>query len=831
MAELDEYNRKRDFKKTPEPPGTPAARTDGFSFCIQKHAATRLHYDFRLELDGVLKSWAVPKGPSYDTADKRLAMRTEDHPLDYGGFEGVIPEDQYGGGTVLLWDRGTWEPIEEPHQGFAKGALKFRLHGEKLQGAWTLVKIKSRDPKEAEKTWLLIKERDAKVRPASKYDVIEARPESVLSGRDMDQIAADRDRVWSSGEGELKTKRAAKTKTKAPGEAPLPRFVEPQLASAVESAPEGGEWLHEIKFDGYRIQARREDRAVLLLSRNEKDYTKVFAPIAGAVGRLPCRRALLDGEAAVLTPDGKTSFNGLQNALEGGAQAGLVYLAFDLLHLDGRDLRTLPLEERKALLARLVERAGPAAEPIRYSDHVAGEGAAFFAQACGMQLEGIVSKRRGDPYRSGRGKSWLKVKCSREQELVIAGFTDPEGRRKGLGALLLGVHEDGALRYAGRVGTGFTERSAQELRTRLEALEVKRPPFALPAGLKRAHWVKPTLVAQVQFTEWTPDGVLRHPSFKGLRDDKAASEVVRDTEAAPPAPAAPSRTKEVDTVGGVRMTHPERVLYPKSGFTKRALAEYYVRIADWILPHVTGRPMSLVRCPEGVAEKCFYQKHGATHAPPELGRVRIREKDKEGDYLVASDAAGLVGLAQMSILEIHTWNSRADALEEPDRVVFDLDPDEALPWPRVVAGARLVRETLAGLKLKSFVKTTGGKGLHVVVPLQRGPGWDDMFTFTETVAKWIAGARPKEYVANMSKAQRVGRIYIDYLRNQRGATSVCAFSTRAREDASVSVPLHWDELDATRPEFTVANVPKRLEALRQDPWKGYDAVKQRLPKP
>ncbi len=611
--------------------------------------------------------------------------------------------------------------------------------------------------------------------------------------------------------------------------ATLPRFVKPQLATLVDDAPEGGDWLHEMKLDGYRIQARRDGGAVTLWSRNAKDWTKRFATIAAAVGRLPCRQALIDGEAAVLLPDGTTSFSALQNALEGEEMGGMADFAFDLLHLDGQDLTKLPLVERKAALARLIKGAGAAADPIRYSDHIEGAGPAFLQKACGLKLEGIISKRRDDTYRSGRGRSWLKAKCKREQELVIAGFTEPKGGRKGLGALLLAVNDGGELRYVGRVGTGFTARSAEELRQKLDPLVVKEHPFAKrPPGLANAHWVKPRLVAQVQFTEWTPDGALRHPSFKGLRADKAATEVVREEPQAPQPKGAMG--KKVDAVGGVRMTHPERILYPTSGLTKRGLAEYYVGIAEWILPHVAGRPTSLVRCPEGLAKKCFYQKHGAASAPTELRRVSIREKHKTGDYLVVEDEAGLVALAQMSILEIHTWNSHADTLEAPDRVIFDLDPAEDLPWKRVVEGALLVRKTLGDLQLESFVKTTGGKGLHVVVPLQRGDTWDEALTFAETVARWIAGANPTQYVANMSKARRVGRIYIDYLRNDRGATSVCAYSTRAREDAPVSVPLHWDELDARRPDFTVANVPARLRKLRQDPWKGYDAVKQRLPR-
>jgi bifunctional non-homologous end joining protein LigD len=850
LALLDEYHRKRDFKKTPEPRGEAPVETGGFSFCIQKHAATRLHYDFRLELDGVLKSWAVPKGPSYDMAEKRLAMRTEDHPLEYGGFEGIIPKGEYGGGTVLLWDRGTWEPLEDPHAGMVKGALKFRLDGTKLQGAWALVKIKSREARDADKTWLLIKERDDKVRPLAHYDVTEARPESVISGRSLEEIARDQDRVWHSKVVETKGgKWRPKEPEPVPGEAkgsgvlsvpepaapmpgarkaPLPRFVEPQLATLVQKAPAGDEWLHELKFDGYRIQARLDGGEVTLWSRNRKDYTAVFSRVAEAVARLPCRQALLDGEVAVRMPDGTTSFSALQHAMEEQSQGRIVYFAFDLLHLDGQDVTRVPLEERKGLLRGLIERAGPAADPILFSDHVTGSGPAFFERAGEMRLEGIVSKRRKDAYRPGRGQGWLKVKCVREQEMVIAGFTDPEGQRSGIGALVLGVHKDGDLVYAGKVGTGFDTRTARELRKRLDALLADESPFAKPpAGLKRAHWVKPRLLAQVQFAEWTPDGHLRHPSFKGLREDKPASHVVREEPKPGPAPA--PRRKDLDTVGGVRMTHPERVLYPASGLTKRQLAEYYLGIADRILPHLEGRPTSLVRCPEGVDKECFYQKHSET-APEELRRVPIEERKKVAEYLVVEDAKGLVALAQMSILEIHTWNCHSGTLEQPDRVVFDLDPDEDLPWKRVVEGALLVREHLQALDLVSFVKTTGGKGLHVVVPHERGPGWDDALAFTQALAVLISRERPREYTAVMTKARRVGRIYIDYLRNRRGSTSICAYSTRARPDASVSVPLHWDELDgARRPDFTVATVPAHLRAQGPDPWKGYGRVKQRLP--
>jgi bifunctional non-homologous end joining protein LigD len=650
----------------------------------------------------------------------------------------------------------------------------------------------------------------------------------------------------------------------------LPRFVAPQLATLVDEAPEGDEWVHELKFDGFRILCRIDDGKVALLTRNNKDWTGTFAPIAKAAPRLPCQQALIDGEAAVVLPDGTTSFHALQNAMEEGSRERLAYFAFDLLHLDGYDLTRAPLEERKAALADLLRRAGPAAEPLRFSDHVVGNGGAFFQQACQMKLEGIIAKKRDEPYSGGRGRGWLKVKCTSEQEFVIGGFTPPEGQRAGIGALLLGVHEDGALRFAGKVGTGFTERMARDLRKRLDALEVDRPPFSeKPTGLrlKDARWVRPELVAEVKFTEWTPDGKLRHPSFQGLRDDKAPGEVVREKTApkTPPKKAAPKKAaagkaaqkpvrktapvkraprraalkavrSAVDrggdaTVAGVRITHPDRVLYPGLGITKLDLARFYEGIADWVLPHVEGRPTTLVRCPEGMGEPCFFQKHTGHWAPSALRRIKIQEKKKVGEYLVVDDLSGLVGLVQMGILEVHTWNSRDESLEQPDRVVFDLDPAEDVPWPRVVEGARLLREELLALKLASFVKTTGGKGLHVVVPLAPGPGWDEGLEFTRALAARVAGERPREYVDEMSKARRAGKIYIDYLRNLRGATSIAAYSTRARPGAPVSTPLHWDELDSrVRPDrFTVKTLPERLASLREDPWKGYARLKQRLP--
>ncbi len=895
---LREYQRKRDFAITPEPKGE-ESKHEGRSFVIQKHAASRLHYDFRLEMEGVLKSWAVPKGPSLDPADKRLAMMTEDHPIDYGDFEGIIPEGQYGGGTVLLWDHGTWEPLEDPHQGLRKGALKFRLDGEKLKGKWTLVRIKGRDPREEGRTWLLIKERDELVRSSKVYSITEDRPESVASGRTLEQIAADRDRVWNSNRGmaaeaRARSPRAArvarttvKTTVPAPArrpakarrdlaaaaaampgarKAPLPAKIAAQLATLVDEPPKGAEWLHEMKFDGYRIFARLQDGRARLLSRNGKDWTAHFPTVAAAVEELPAKAALLDGEVAVVLPSGTTSFQALQNALAGPDQGPgqLAYFLFDLIHLEGLSLARVPLEERKTMLRDVLGTPGPGSL-LRYSDHVAGSGPEFFKQACALGVEGIVSKRRDAPYEPGRSRSWLKVKCLQRQEFVIGGYTDPEGSRVGLGALLLGVYDaEGNLEFAGKVGTGFTSKVLDDLRKKLTAREQPTSPFkqARIPGITRAHWVRPELVAEVAFTEWTSDGRLRHPSFQGLREDKNPKDVTHERprpleevadapEADAPEVAAPptkrparARSREgqelsakrgpktggEEVVAGVRLTHADRVLYPPQGITKRDLARLYESIADWILPHVKGRPLTLVRCPEGAEKGCFYMKHSGVWAPEALRRVKIQEKTKVGEYLVVDDLQGLVSLVQMGILEIHTWNALADEIERPDRVVFDLDPDPSVGWDRVTLAAQALRERLHALSLECFVKTTGGKGLHVVVPLRPASTWEESFSFSRALSEEMEREKPHAYTTSMPKAQRRGRILIDYLRNNRGNTSVAAYSTRARPGAPVSAPITWEELQrGIKPDqFHVGSIRARLESSKADPWKGYGTARQRI---
>jgi len=857
---LEDYRKKRDFSRTPEPPGE-ARPAGGFSYCIQKHAASRLHYDFRLELDGVLLSWAVPKGPSFDPRDKRLAMRVEDHPVEYGSFEGVIPEGEYGAGAVVLWDRGTWTPLVDPGLALKKGELKFHLHGEKLAGKWVLVKIKGDDPK----AWLLVKDKDEHARTAAELDIVNARPESVVSGRGLAEVAAERDRLWHSkvvrpggevdpggpAEGDGGGARLRLADLAGAVRGPLPRTQPLALAMVVETPPDGDDWLHEIKHDGYRIVARIEEGEVQLISRNGKDWTKEFPQVARAASRLRAGTALLDGEVAAVLPSGATSFQALQRRGTAGA-APLVYLAFDLLHLDGWDLREVRLEERKEVLRRLLESA-PAA--LRFSDHVRGQGPEFFEKAREAGLEGVVSKRAGAPYREGRGGDWRKAKCRLSQEVVIGGFTLSSDGRGSIGALLVGFYEDSQLLYAGKVGSGFNDRVLDDLQHRLESRRRKTSPFVgVPPELRKGvQWVEPDLVAQVEFTQWTDEGRMRQPVFLGLRDDREARHVVRerpgtvegggvDTMAAGrPWEALRShatRTRDVNgeevvDLIGVRLTHPDRVYFPDLGFTKLDLALYYVSIADAVLPHLEGRPLTLVRCPDGVGGETFYQKHPGFWTPPQVRRLVVPGEAEE--YLYVDSVPGLVALAQVGILEIHPWNSRVARLEEPDQVIFDLDPDEALPFSRVTAAARRVRALLNELGLESFVKTTGGKGLHVCVPLEPEHGWEELEEFTRAVALRLARDEPGTFTANMLKSHRKGKVYVDYLRNVRGANAVGPFSTRARDGAPVSVPVDWDELDRLSgpADFTVAEVPLRVlgwtSGRTPDPWARYRKLKQRVP--
>jgi bifunctional non-homologous end joining protein LigD len=625
----------------------------------------------------------------------------------------------------------------------------------------------------------------------------------------------------------------------------------PQLARLVKEPPEGDEWLHEMKYDGYRIGCRISGGRVRLISRNGKDWTEAFPEIAEAAAKLGVRRALIDGEVAIVLPDGRTSFQDLQNAFSGGSRRGLVYFAFDLLFVDPEMLTRRPLAERKAKLLRLVGKPG-ARSRIRYSDHVVGHGGRMFAEACRLKLEGIVSKRRDSEYKAGRSDAWVKTKCVQRQEFVIGGFTDPEGSRKGIGALLAGHYDDDdRLVFAGKVGTGFTTATSLDLRRKLEAIERSASPFTPPPEGwlgKHAHWVKPSLVAEVVFSEWTGDGKIRHPSFQGLRRDKKATDVRRETPQALSAVGprnrvgakAEAKSSRI-TVAGVSISHPDRVMYPEPStaeapagkrITKFDVAKFYERIADWIVPHVEGRPLTLVRCPEGLAGECFYMKHSKVWAPPALRRVKIQEKTKIGDYLVADDIAAVVSLVQMDVLEIHTWNTCVDKVELPNRIVFDMDPGAHVPWARVIDSARLVRKMLETVGLESFPKTTGGKGLHVVVPLVPRADWRECLDFSRALAEAIERHDPALFTTMFAKAGRERKILIDYMRNNRTNTSVSAFSTRARPGAPVSMTLRWEEVTpALDPStWTVATAERRLSLLRKDPWRDYWTCKQRLPK-
>lgn len=821
---LEAYRRKRDFASSPEPEGG-AAPAGGHAFVVQKHAATRLHYDLRLEMDGVLKSWAVARGPSLVPGDKRLAVQVEDHPLDYGDFEGTIPKGNYGGGTVIVWDRGTWSPIDDPQMGYAKGHLEFELMGEKLGGRWRLVRMHGK-PGETRENWLLIKGEDDFARPEGAPDILEERPDSVKTGRSIAEVAGDTE--GSQTTDRKARKPAPKTadpdpdpaKIKGARKAAMPAFVEPALATLVAKAPSGARWLHEIKFDGYRLQARIEAGRVKLLTRSGLDWTTRFGkPVVSALRELPVATAILDGELVVETAAGASDFSALQADLSAGRTDRFVFYVFDLLYLDGSDLRALPLVARKALLEGLTPGEGGL---IRYSGHFEESGAVVLRHACRLSLEGMVSKLRDAPHRPGRGKTWVKSKCSARQEFVVAGFAPSTVSREAIGSLLLGVYEGDRLRPVGRVGSGFTAAAAEDLFRKLEPLRISASPFAdrlTAEEARQARYVRPELVAEVEFRAWTADGHLRHASFRGLREDKAPQEIVREMPKSRARPPAPQRRR-------VKLTHPDRVYWPDAGVTKEGLADYYAEVWRHVAPHLVGRPLALLRCPTGIDGERFFQKHAWKGLNPNIVQA-TDPKDPSGAPLIGiSDLDGLIGLVQAAALEIHPWGASLADWERPDRIVMDLDPGEGVPWEAVIDAARNVRARLEAAGLAAFVKTSGGKGLHVVSPLQPKANWTAVKAFTKRMAEAMAADDPDRYVATVAKARRKGRILIDYLRNQRGATAVAAFSTRARPGAPVSAPLGWDELgpEIGPAHFTLANMPTRLDALPRDPWEGYAAA-------
>lgn len=864
--QLERYRSMRDFSVTAELSGEEKKAAIGsLPFVIQKHAATRLHYDFRLGWHGVLKSWAVAKGPSYFPGDKRLAVEVEDHPMSYGGFEGTIPKGQYGGGTVMVWDQGTWEPHGDAEEGFRAGRLKFALHGTKLKGNWTLVRMGGKFAREGKPNWLLIKEHDEYERGANETPITEEAPNSVVTGRDLDAIARAEDHVWQShkaaagpNRSRLTLHRKAAARTSMPEssvelqDAPresMPAFLPPQLASEAKSPPVGDSWLHELKLDGYRIQAHVKNQKVTLYSRNGLDWTHRMPEIAGALKALPGKSAMLDGEVVVFDEKGSASFADLQAAFDEGKQVRMSYVVFDLPHMDGHNLRGLPLEKRKQILQRLIgELRGTGT--VRYSEHIRGEGTEMFRNACSLGAEGVVSKRAAGKYISGRSNDWVKSKCIHQQEFVIGGFTLPSDGGAGIGALLLGYYRDGELMYAGRTGTGFTQESRAHMRKELEKLRAARPAFAAvpPEGRRGAIWVAPKLVAEVNFASWTGSGMVRQASFQGLREDKTAKEVVREVAAAIAKPARKSKSakavpkrihkavsrgsKDDAEVSGVMLTHPDKILDEETRLTKMQLAEYYAAVADVLLPHIADRPLSLVRCPEGSGKPCFFQKHVGAGLPEGVGSVPVKSKSSGAveQYITIDNIRGLIGLAQMGVLEIHPWGSRNETMEQPDRLIFDLDPDESLAWKQLLASAIEVRDLLAHLRLESFVKSTGGKGLHIVAPIQPERNWAEIKTFAHSFVRMMEAANPKLYLTKMTKAARKGRIYLDYLRNERGATAVAPYSPRARIGAHVAMPFTWNELKRMtgRPEFSVANFGAWKARLKRDPWAEMESVRQAL---
>lgn len=774
---LEEYKRKRNFKKTPEPTG--GRRHKEPIFVVQEHWASHLHYDFRLEADGVLKSWAVPKGPSVHVGDKRLAVEVEDHPLDYANFKGEIPEGEYGAGVVKIWDRGVWTPPKNLDDQLSKGRLEFELKGKKLRGKWLLQRTRKKAG--AKSQWLLIKRNDER----------EAATTAPL---------------------------AMPGKARKPDE--FPEEITPQLALLVERVPAGDRYVHEIKFDGYRTIAMIEKKSVRLLTRNGLDWTSKYAPLDQELKKLKLKSAIFDGELVALDERGHSAFSALQAAIKNRDMSSVVYYIFDLLYYNGEDLRPRPLEERKQFLKRVL--AEHPSDKLRYSEHVRGQGEELMAQASREGLEGIIAKDRHLPYTAGRSGSWQKIKSSKRQEFVIGGYTDPEGSRQGIGALLMGVYEDGVFRYVGRVGTGFNAENLGPLVQKLKKLRTEYSSFekSQPSRSPKIHWVKPELVAEIEFKAWTGDGNLRHASFQGLRDDKPAREVILEK------PTVVVEKNKASAGNAFRISHPERLIYPADGIRKIDVANYYKSVAPWLLEHVADRPLSLLRCPNQANEECFFQKHVDKLMLPAVEESLIRDHK----VISINSEEGLLQLVQWGVLEPHTWQCHLDHPLHPDQIIFDLDPDEAVGWKEIVQTAYRLKDLLERLELKSFLKTTGGKGLHLHVPIEPLYSWENVKSFSKSVCQQLEEEYPGKYTTNILKKTRAQKIFLDYLRNGFGATAVAPYSLRSRERPTVAVPIEWSELKGLKSgaDFDFHSTLQRLARQKKDPWAKYYETKQRI---
>ena len=804
------YKQKRDFSVSPEPTDDVVKNKAHLSFVVQKHASRSNHYDFRLELDDTLKSWAVPKGPSLDPMQKRLAVKVEDHPLSYAEFEGVIPPKQYGAGAVIIWDRGTWEPMEDPREGLGAGHLKFRLQGEKLQGAWALVRIKGKSSEQQE-SWLLIKERDAYARPETEFKVVEALPDSVLSGTGDPTIPTGAE----------------------PG--PIPSKLVPQLATLVENIPTHGDWIYEIKFDGYRILARIDSGEVALFTRNGHNWTDKLEKVALALKELKITSGWLDGEIVVLGADGIPDFGALQNAFELSGANDIRYFLFDIPFYNGFDLRGTGLAERRELLARILPESNSG--QISFSQDFGGSAADILRSACQMGLEGVIGKRRDSPYVSARSSNWIKLKCKHRQEFVVVGYTESKGENRDIGALLIGVYDDAShLQYAGKVGTGFDSKTASVLKAKLMLLAVDKAPLYEKPRDVEGNWVMPELVAEVSFAEWTKEGRLRHAVFRGLRSDKAPTSITRETGPGTTLSGAiglgvsyiNQKSLPSEDIGS-HITNPDRVIDSSSGHNKMDLVNYYQIASPWILPELADRPVSFLRAPSGINGQLFFQKHGDTLKIPGLKQLDPALDPGHPALMEIDSPPALIGAVQMNVIEFHTWNATTKKIEKPDRMVFDLDPGEGVQWTMMLEAAELTRALLEELGLQSFLKTSGGKGLHIVVPLTPRDDWETVKEFSKAVSQHLAKVIPSQFSALSGPRNRVGKVFIDYIRNSRGATTVAAYSVRARPGMGVSIPCSWQELSGLTggAHWTIANVRQRLESMA-NPWENYKKTKQIL---